>query len=258
MGNDPDLTMLTWKVANASATGTSHVLDDLPCQDFHVVDGDGSERLLLIAVADGAGSASLSDLGARTAASTAILALKKCAESIRDGDSARQAIEAAFVAARLAVEEQADLSEVAPRELATTLLVTVLGADLSVFGQVGDGAIVVGDFNALRVVHWPEQEALNVTDFIVGAPLQDTLTIVVENGAVHRVACMTDGITPLVLDQRTRRPHAPIMERLFSACADAPAEVDVNASLRAFLESDAVNERTDDDKTLVLAVCDGA
>ena len=54
--------MSTWNVAAASVQGTSHIKRSQPCQDAHhwiVLDG----TVLVAAVADGAGSVSLSSLG---------------------------------------------------------------------------------------------------------------------------------------------------------------------------------------------------
>ena len=56
-----------WRVAGAAVQGTSHARRDLPCQDayrFRCLANGG----LLIAVADGAGLARLSQFGANQAA----------------------------------------------------------------------------------------------------------------------------------------------------------------------------------------------
>jgi hypothetical protein len=224
--------------------------------DF-VLAGENGAKFLLIAVADGAGSAALSHLGSRTACTAAILHLKSSVESLSDPDTAAECVRQSFAAALRDVEELAQREGAPSRQLATTLLVAVVGEQYAAVGQVGDGAVVWGEPGALRIVHWPEQEALNITDFITSAPLAETLQISVERSTIRRIACMTDGLSPLLLDYRAKGPHAPAFENLFSTCSAAPDPSDLSDDLAKFLDSPQVNNRTDDDKTLVLAVYDG-
>ncbi|MBV8393402.1 MAG: protein phosphatase 2C domain-containing protein, partial [Alphaproteobacteria bacterium] len=56
-----------WRVAMASSIGQSHVAAAQPCQDahFHLEAGDADGRpVMVVAAADGAGSAALAELGA--------------------------------------------------------------------------------------------------------------------------------------------------------------------------------------------------
>jgi hypothetical protein len=252
--------MYPWRVAKAAAVGTSHLVDSVPCQDSHLVDfvvGDERAQWLLIAVADGAGSASLSHLGSHAACTSAILHLKKNAGLLSHSETAVECVRQCFLAALREVIDLAEKEATALRELATTLQVAAIGDTYSVFGQVGDGAIVWGEPGELRLARWPDQAALNLTDFITSAPLTDTLHIVSTSTSVRRVACMTDGLAPLLLDFRGKCPHAPAFERLFSTCTSAPDPSALSEDLATFLDSPHVNHRTDDDKTLVLAVRDG-
>ncbi len=231
--------------------------DERPCQDAHLVDlvedADGNQ-FLLVAVADGAGSARLSHIGSLAACTGAVLALKRDIAALTTADSAVDAIRRSFEAACSEVEDAAERMGVSSREMAATLLLAVVGPALSVYGQVGDGAVVIDNGRDLQLVHWQEQEALNLTDFIVVDSLNASLKINHFTEPVLRFACMTDGLTPLALDYREKRPHEPMLNRLFSACADAPDPASLNEDLRRFLDSAQVNERTDDDKTLVVAV----
>lgn len=210
--------------------------------------------MLLVAVADGAGSASLSHLGSRAACTAAILHLKSNANALANVETAEECIRQCFDAALHEVQDLARQDGISLRELATTLQIAAIGEQHSVFGQVGDGAIVWGDPGNLRVVHWPDQAALNLTDFITSAPLTETLHITTVRIAIHRVACMTDGLSPILLDFRQKRPHGPAFESLFTTCLTAPDPSQLSEDLEDFLDSTQVNHRTDDDKTLVLAV----
>jgi hypothetical protein len=58
----------------------------------------------------------------------------------------------------------------------------------------------------------------------------------------------------LALDYAQSRVHAPFFRPMFDAVRKGPAGEAMQESLLAFLDSGRVNGRTDDDKTLVLAV----
>ena len=67
---------------------------------------------------------------------------------------------------------------------------------------------------------------------------------------------MTDGVQHLAIAYPTNEPYPRLFGPLFEY-ADTHTHLDAEtraADLNAFLDSDAVNAETDDDKTLVLAV----
>src|SRR6516225_2127205 len=73
------MTLQRWHVAGASVCGVSHLKTNQPCQDAHgyaLLPG-GS---LVIAVADGAGSAAQAETGAAAAARAAIEAVRSAFE----------------------------------------------------------------------------------------------------------------------------------------------------------------------------------
>lgn len=241
-----------WRTAYASEIGTSHIADGTPCQDHNLVDESGD--CLIVAVADGAGSAKHSKRGAQVACSSAVHRLKIEIGQSEDGASCTaQNMRAAFECARQEVEAEAAREGAECRDFASTLLVAVIGSTGSVFGQVGDGAVIYDAGDGLSLTHWPEQEMLNLTDFLTTGTLDDTLVINSVQGTIDRLVMMTDGLTQLLLDFRSRTPHAPALERLLGACSTACDPGGLNDDLRRFLNSDTVNIRSDDDKTLVLA-----
>src|SRR5262245_20642890 len=138
-----------WSVVGASVTGAGHQQASLPCQDAHawlrVRDG-----WVVIAAADGAGSAPISEIGARAAVDRAVAGL---AEQIGrhldgveplDGESAWQgALRAVGAACLAAVRQEAAARERPADDLACTLLMAVLGPGLRLAAHIGDGAIVV-------------------------------------------------------------------------------------------------------------------
>ena len=71
-----------------------------------------------------------------------------------------------------------------------------------------------------------------------------------------KVATFTDGIQRLALNLVTNTPHEPFFAPFFNGMAKATVEQEdqLQGLLVKFLGSQAVNERTDDDKTLALAL----
>ena len=120
-------------VLGASVAGASHARDDLPCQDaFRIAETGGA---LVVALADGLGSAVRSDLGAVAATEAAVA---RAAELV--ADPCRAAIEG-VIAARDALEKLACVEDCEIRDLACTLIVLVAAQRIGI-AHVGDGAAV--------------------------------------------------------------------------------------------------------------------
>lgn len=242
-----------WKVVSASVAGTSHEADGRPCQDAHRVEAD---RFRLVAVcADGAGSASRAEAGSAAACDAV-------AETIRrhtaEGGTASSVTKDDAVAwgesARDAIRSLAEFEGLPEREYACTLLAVLADETGAALLQVGDGAIVPTVGGVSGVAFWPQAgEYAGTTFFLTGGPLADRLAFAT-SPPLTRVALFTDGLERLALRFAERTPHAPFFEPMFASLRAATGGgVEFEGPLRAFLSSDRVNGRTDDDKTLVLA-----
>jgi hypothetical protein len=242
-------------VIAASVEGTSHAGTELGCQDAHAVtEIDGG---FVIAVADGAGSAPRAAEGARQAVRAAVEHATENGTGIRADDPAALAA-GCITAARVALEamiegpspEGAAASELS--DLATTLLVVVARGGALGIAQVGDGAVVLDCDGDPQVIGACERgEYLNETVFVTSREWQDHLRVNNVSGAIDGVAVMSDGLQLLALDMASMQAHTPFFEPLWRYARSDEAS---STELAAFLESDRVCARTDDDKTLVLAV----
>lgn len=243
-----------WRAIGASVMGTSHAATQTRCQDhsaYRVVDGAG-EPALLVAVADGAGSASASFHGAKTAVESA---LAQCSSALAGGcELDREVLITCFAGARQRVLDVAAEYEHQARDYACTLLVVVATAERTLAGQIGDGAIVLDD-GALRAATWPQQgEYANTTHFLVEDDALEQL-VTVEAGPARRIAAFSDGLQGLALEYETQTPYEPFFLPFFSYLESSEKpDAEIEGELRSYLESAGVNARTDDDKSLVLAV----
>jgi hypothetical protein len=246
-----------WRVAAASVRGTSHQKTNLPCQDvlrWRVLDGG----FLVAALADGAGSAALAEIGAEFAVHGALDSLSarfgSAAATLTAGDW-RTALLDALKAGRAAVLAEADRRQVRRRELASTLLVAVFAATRSGAAQVGDGAVVCA-----RAAGGPTlltkpaaSEYLNETTFLTADAALEQAQVVLEEGPIRQAAMFCDGLQLLALKWPEGTAHPGFFQPLFrfvDSVRDAGAAAE---QLRAFLQSPRVAARADDDLSLLLA-----
>ena len=100
---------------------------------------------------------------------------------------------------------------------------------------------------------WPQSgEYANCTWFVTDDDAAERVQSVAAEG-VDEVALLTDGLQGLALRFDTREAHGPFFEPMFARLRAEGEGEDLREELRAFLGSAPVNQRTDDDKTLVLA-----
>ena len=250
-----------WKLLRASVPGSSHAKAGTQCQDSHAgtATKPHGEHFLVVACADGAGSAARSEEGA--AAATAGFVSAACGFLDAQADLTRESLVDCFRAARKSVEERAAKLDVPARELACTLLAAIVGEKEAWFAQVGDGLIVVrggvrGNEEYLPVF-WPRVgDYLNDSDFLTDDTYEKQLQFA-QRPAPRELALSTDGLQMLMANISARTIHQGFFSPIFSQLKQAQEPDELLVPLREFLSSAAVNERTDDDKTLLLALRDG-
>lgn len=242
-----------WRFMAARATGTSHVRHDIPCQDrFAALVADG---WFVGVVADGAGSAAQSELGAEIITKHC---LEHCEAGLSAGSNPQTVVRDAMLAARDAIIAEAELRCAPLRDFAATALVTIMGKDGGAAAQIGDGLIAIQEIgDDWSWVFWPQKgEYANVTRFLVDDDAPSRIEVAELRCGITGIALMTDGLEPLALHYESRTVHSPFFEGFArplrsSALPDGP--VKLSAQLEAFLISDKVTARADDDLTLVLA-----
>ena len=234
-----------------SVAGTSHRQRGVACQDAYRVRHFGArDEWLAVAVADGAGSASHSEIGANKACES----LAALADQLSEQPVTVEAAERLFTTVRGHMSAEAERLETKLRNLACTALLAVVGPKFACFAQIGDGAIVVGDGTSLRCVFWPDQgEYANQTSFLTDETFSASLRFETTDEPITGLAILTDGLQRLALDFSTSTPYARFFDPMFRRMRSAEMN-ELRDSFRLFLDSPAINERTDDDKTLILGV----
>jgi hypothetical protein len=265
-----------WRVVPAKVVGTSHRRAGKGCEDDFKT-ATISNDIHVLAVSDGAGSASRAAEGAHIAVEAALGAVQRAYENGQLVDSqhgwhdmlesllgdVRRAIEEAVIqSVSLPPGAMIDSMETQPmvvtaplRDYATTLLVAILSPNWTALLQLGDGMIVIETGNgeySCPIQAYNDSQYVNDTHFITDTEYRQYAKIeIVDATDVLGVALLTDGLQALASDMANRQPHQPFFKPLFAFASNSTAN---SAELDAFLDSDRVCQRTDDDKTLVLAV----
>jgi len=209
-------------------------------------------------VADGAGSAPRGGAGAALACRTIAGA---AAEALPGGIPCETTLCEMLHAAHVRLAEAACRAERPLRDLATTVIVALSDGATTVAAHVGDGAAVARCAEGWRILSWPEScEHAGTTRFLTEEP--PAIRTARIDAPVSAVALLTDGLERLVLDLAAKAPHPPFFDMvaapLDTLAADPETPVGrhraLSAALGRYLDGETVNERTDDDKSLAVAV----
>ncbi|MGI8467881.1 MAG: PP2C family serine/threonine-protein phosphatase [Pyrinomonadaceae bacterium] len=250
-----------WRVAQASVTGESHLNQNAECQDRFLcrsIETDEGEILIAV-VADGAGSTTRGGRGAEIAceffAEQISEFLKSDAASVGSLNEDFGKLWISFFQAKIA--EIADAEKIETREFASTLVGAVVGKTDAVFYQVGDGAAVFsanGKAGSYRFSIAPaESEYVNMTEFLTDETATENLRFVCVKETIEDLILFSDGIFAVAVDYQTNQPHEPFLMPMIAPLRNGNDGKSLNEKLEKFLASPKLSEKTDDDKTIILA-----
>lgn len=252
--------MAQWNWVSAACRGTSHERSGVRLQDAHscfVPKGARSDIFVAI-VSDGAGSATFGGQGASLICRAIGLAVRRHFMSRAELPTDEQ-IESWVDSARDLVFAVAQRRGVVPRDFAATLIFAISDGSNVVIAHVGDGCVVLKDegLNKWFAPSWPDHgEYASTTTFVTDDPVPK-LRLSRYAGAVSALVLFTDGLERLALDFVSRQPFEKFFEGfcrpLFGNSIVGRNRV-LSEELKHYLNSAPINARTDDDKTLVLAI----
>ena len=252
---------MAWRAIVHSAIGTRHRLKQLPCQDYgsYVVQSD----TMIGAVADGAGSAKYSDIGAQLAVKTALATLSQWSDQW--SAMACQTIEAEaktiFTAmvdnVFVALDAEAEAANHDVKELGCTLLSFIATPNWLACMQIGDGFIVTRaeQMNAFDLLFEPSKgEYINETVFVTSENAIDYMQVSVRTGHHAFVCAATDGLEKVAIRFHDWQAFDPFFKPFLECLRTVPDPEERQAYLETFLESERLNAKTDDDKTLLVCL----
>lgn len=254
---------MVWRATVHSAMGTRHLQRGVPCQDY----GDfvTYEQSIIGAVADGAGSAQYSDIGSQLAVKTVLSSLKKW---LSEQSSLEQEVietqmqdvfESALDTAVLALDQEAQAGGYALRELGCTLLTFVATPSWIAAMQIGDGFIVAkaSEIEPYQLLFQPEKgEYINETVFVTSENALDAMQIAFKTGEQPLICAATDGLEKVAIRFHDWQPHPPFFAPFMSCLQTMDDPAERQTYLETFLNSDRLNAKTDDDKTLLMCLCE--
>jgi len=250
--------MLTWTWAAASSRGTSHEKTGTRLQDAFSCWSPASSSTIVALISDGAGTASHGRQGAalvcRSIMTQARRHFSKIAELPSDQDIAIW-----FDATRDLIGAVAQRHFLELRDFASTSVCVFSTGSQTVIAHVGDGCAVLceADSDLWIAPSWPQHGEYAATTYFVTDADTLQLRITRRDTQVKAFAVFSDGIERLALDFASRQASQGFFEKI---CAPIRASTHIgrdgnlSRSLRAYLGSSTVNSRTDDDKSLVIAV----
>ena len=251
---------MNWISIGASMAGSSHTRVAAPCDDFHLHNQShiNGHNCFYAFAADGAGSASEARMAAEI---SCIMAESYFTEAIKKGQNLTellvyQLLEQVYND----LQTEANNRQLSLNQFACTLLGCVIYKGVGLFFQIGDGAMVINGQQpgTMEVVFWPDSgEYVNSTHFLVeDYQLKNLRCKLIPAANLNQLAIFTDGLQLLCLNYAAKLPHepffAPMLHMLKQAGSTDKAKV-LEKKLAEYLDSDIINTRTDDDKTLILA-----
>ncbi|NET10260.1 MAG: protein phosphatase 2C domain-containing protein [Merismopedia sp. SIO2A8] len=257
-----------WKTITRSVRGTRHCQQNLSCQDYGLT--QVQQGWVMGVVADGAGSAAHSDQGAAIAVQTMLnhLASRDWAILNQDNsdDSTQGILYKRFVSGLKTVQNalqiQAQQGGYPINSLACTLLGFVATPTGLAAFQVGDGFIVVqlatdpdsqAPSSPYQLLFPPDKgEYANQTTFVTSEEAIATLQSHVLLQAPTFICASTDGLDPVAIRRPDLIPFAPFFQPLNDYLAETTNPEQDDTYIMTFLQSERLNQRTDDDKTLLL------
>jgi hypothetical protein len=155
------------------------------------------------------------------------------------------------------IEVAARNVELTPRDFAATLVGCIIGNERAKILHVGDGAAVyrVAESEEWAVGSWPSHGEYASTTYFVTDDPEPAFQLTEIEGEVSELAVFTDGIEHLVLNFSTGGPFPPFFNQMFSGFkSEATGKSrELSRHLCKYLSGPSICDRTDDDKTLLLA-----
>lgn len=242
-----------WNTIQCAVQGRGHIKSDIPCQDKTYIKNEND--IQIIALADGAGSAKLSHIGAE------YVTRQICENLSCEFDMYFQEDDGAAIKRKIINDLTNGLKSIARenecevKDLASTLLVVAIKDGRYIIIHIGDGVIGYLKNDQLNIASHPENgEFVNTTVFVTSKDVLATMKILKGTlGDIVGFALMSDGTENSFYNKR-ERTLAPALKKLMQLTRILNIQCLENEIYKSFEE--VVKNNTTDDCSLVLIVKD--
>ncbi|MBE9184936.1 protein phosphatase 2C domain-containing protein [Microcoleus sp. LEGE 07076] len=253
---------MEWQVVGVSVQGSYHIDQKLPCQDAAKYETFSDNQIIIGAVSDGMGSARHSEIGSALAVNTALSEIKSrmCWQHQPSNEQVRDIFYTVLETVKASLKEEAEKKGYSLKDLACTLLIFVATPKWLAAMQVGDGLIVVrrskGENYELLFRPDKGKRYPNETTPVTSSYAEREMQVDVKSGCYQFICAGTDGIENISLVKREAwRPFENFFKPLEEQIMLSQNTVNQKEmEIEDFLNSEQVNQETDDDKTLLLCV----
>ena len=257
---------MNWKATYYCAKGTWHEKHNIPCQDYahyHRYD-----KVILGAVADGAGSAKYADIGAKLAVDNILEYLKQSQQkfskksefnnsSFNEKEAKQLFCDGIQKEVIPALKKKAQEKQCSINEFACTLIAFIATPNCITAMQIGDGFLVLSLNNKkdYQLLLKPDKgEFVNETKFVTSKNVLSTLNFKFLSETPKFICASTDGLEKVAIRLSDLTPHAPFFDPLKTYLEQTKNPESNKQYLEQFLNSERLNSRTNDDKTLLLCL----
>lgn len=246
--------MDNWKVIATAVRGTSHLEQNIPCQDAFswTVEND----ILIAVVSDGAGSAQKSEIGADVVTKTIInhfIPLSSDPTKMSDSDFIKQEITNAIEKAR---ESLVGLNEsLSLHDYYATVVGCIITPTLGIFFHIGDGlgaAVYDNDWIACDMTLPENGEFSDQTYFYTQDNWQQHLRVTEFDANVQYLILMSDGAMSFAAAKQLKGLEPKFIVPV-TRYLEQHSEQQGNIALQETLDSPQSYSITSDDKTLLWA-----
>ena len=253
---------MEWQVVGVSVQGSYHIDQKLPCQDAAKYETFSDNQIIIGAVSDGMGSARHSEIGSALAVNTALSEIKSrmCWQHQPSNEQVRDIFYTVLETVKASLKKEAEKKGYSLKDLACTLLIFVATPKWLAAMQVGDGLIVVrrskGENYELLFRPDKGKRYPNETTSVTSSYAEREMQVDVKSGCYQFICAATDGIENISLVKREAwRPFENFFKPLEEQIMLSQNTVNQKEmEIEDFLNSEQVNQETDDDKTLLLCV----
>lgn len=232
--------------------GRHHAISGTVCQDKTYILNSPPD-CVAVALADGAGSAGHSELGAQCVTETICRVLTENFTQLFDSEKYLSLPEKILSPILKELNALAAETKCELRELASTLLTVCVKGEKFIGVHIGDGVIGALDADSLKVLSLPDNgEFLNETTFVTSAGAMEHLRFY--KGDLEEISAfvlMSDGTAAGFYDRKTKE-LMPIVKKIIHAAKIFPT-TEVESGLTANFR-ETLCKVTGDDCSLVLLV----